>query len=106
MNTKFCMVLTTCPTKKQAEHLATQLVNLKLAACVQISQAVTSVYHWNDDIVSDSEMQIMIKTMSCKLEQAFKLTLSLHPFDVPQWIVVDNVSGSEPYLNWIESNLK
>lgn len=106
MNSDFCIVLTTCPTQKQAGKIASELVNLKLAACVQISQPVTSVYHWEDDIVTDAEIQIVIKTMSSKLDAALKLTLSLHPYDVPQWIVLDKLSGSGTYLDWIKSNLK
>ncbi|WJG09251.1 divalent-cation tolerance protein CutA [Aliiglaciecola sp. LCG003] len=106
MNSEFCIVLTTCPTKKQAEKLAAELINLKLAACVQISQPVTSVYRWEDEIVTDAEMQVIIKTMEDKLDAAFKLTLSLHPYDIPQWIVLDSVSGSPSYLNWIKSSLQ
>jgi periplasmic divalent cation tolerance protein len=106
MNSEFCIVLTTCPNNKQAEKIAAELVNLKLAACVQISQSITSVYHWDDEIVTDAEIQISIKTMKSKLDLAYKLTLSLHPYDVPQWIVLDTISGSDTYLDWIKSSLK
>ncbi|GAA0854780.1 divalent-cation tolerance protein CutA [Aliiglaciecola litoralis] len=106
MISELCIVLTTCPTKKQAEKIAAELVNLKLAACVQISQPITSVYHWDDEVVTDAEIQLTIKTLKSKLDLAHKLALSLHPYDVPQWIVLDNVSSSDTYLDWIKSSLK
>ncbi|MEP4890894.1 MAG: divalent-cation tolerance protein CutA [Aliiglaciecola sp.] len=105
MSSQFCIVLTTCPTKKQAEKIASELVNLKLAACVQISQPISSFYHWEDEVVTDSEMHLIIKTMSNKVEDAFKLTLSMHPYDVPQWVIIDSASASDAYLNWIKSSL-
>lgn len=102
---QICVVLTTCPNRDSANQLASALLDKKLAACVQVTQSVTSFYRWNGQIQQDSEYQVMIKTQQQCIDAAFKLTLSIHPYDVPQWIVLGSVMVSQPYLDWIKSSL-
>ncbi len=100
------VVLTTCPDKPTAEKISRALVDQKLAACVQVSQPVSSFYVWQGKTVEDTEYQVVIKTIDSKVNGIFEAINALHPFDVPQLITLDSVSGSQQYLEWIKSSLQ
>ena len=99
---KFVQVLTTTPDKETAEKIAKTLVENKLAACVQIYGPVTSVYRWKDKIEQEVEWQCQIKTCDKLTDKIENLIKDAHPYDVPEIIVTEIVSGSNEYLNWIK----
>ncbi len=99
------VVLTTCPTRANARRLAKALLDERLAACVQVSQPIESYYIWEDETQSDQEYQVVIKTRQTLIEAVFKKLLSIHPYDVPQFVVLDNVSASQSYLEWMRKSL-
>lgn len=98
---KICVVYCTVPDNATADAIAKALVNKKLAACVKIIPDVTSVYFWENDVVTDREFQLIIKTTEHNIENAFALVEMLHPYDIPEWVVVHNASASESYGQWI-----
>ena len=100
-----CLVLCTCPDNESALNIARKLVGEQLAACVNVIPALTSVYEWQDEVVVDQEVQLVIKTVKGKLGQAQRCVEQIHPYELPEWLVIDNLSGSDAYLNWIRSNL-
>ena len=102
----YVIALCTCPTPEAAREIATALVQSKLAACVNILPGLLSVYRWQDEVCAEPEVQMLIKTTRSQLDGAFNLLLSMHPYDVPEWLVMDVADGSDTYLNWIDSSLK
>lgn len=101
----FLLVLCTCPPGKAAEHLAQSLVERRLAACVNITSPVISIYRWKNNIEKDEEALLVIKTSATgwpALEQAI---LELHPYDLPEIIALPLSGGNERYLNWVGENL-
>lgn len=102
---RFCVGLCTCPDSDTARNLAQQLIEQRLAACVNIIPAVESVYRWQDAIQTDLESQLVVKTHSDKLDDIKRLLEAQHPYDEPEWIVLDITSGSDTYLHWIARSL-
>ena len=82
--TEFSLVLCTCPDKEVAERIATQLVSQKLAACVNIVDNISSCYQWQGEVQMDRECQLIIKTLTHKVDHAFEAVQSLHPYDTPE----------------------
>lgn len=103
--TDICIVHCTTGSHENARSIATQLIEKQLAACVQIVPGVTSVYRWEHKVVQDQEYLLLIKTHRQVLAQAEQLVMSLHSYDVPQWVVVDVSSVSEAYGAWVEQEL-
>jgi len=99
---EFIQVSTTTDKREDAEHISKAIVENRLAACVQISGPVTSIYRWNDNMEESEEWLITMKTrkeLYPKLEQAIK---NFHPYEVPEIVAVALIAGSEEYLGWVE----
>ncbi|MHB8902581.1 MAG: divalent-cation tolerance protein CutA [Thermoguttaceae bacterium] len=98
----FIQVLTTTASQDEARQIAEVLVERRLAACVQISGPIGSVYRWQGRIESAEEWQCQIKTRQSLLDELSKAILELHPYQVPEIIAVPIVGGSRDYLEWLE----
>jgi len=100
------IVLCSCPNDDVANTIAQQLVNEKLAACVNLLPGITSVYAWQGKIEKDTETLLVIKTENCLFDKLSKRILSLHPYEVPEIVALDIQQGNKAYLDWITSSLK
>lgn len=104
--TEICIALCTCPNVQVARDIANHLVEKKVAACVNIIPAVESVYQWEGKVEHDNEYLLIIKSNQQLVKKAYNILLSIHPYDVPEWLILDVASGGQTYLDWIRSNLK
>ena len=101
---EYVVALTTCPTEK-SENLALSLVDERVCACVNIIPKVTSIYHWKDKLVTDEESILVIKTEETQKELLWKSIKEKHPYEVPEFVILPIVWGSQDYLNWISSSI-
>ena len=99
------VVLTTCNSQEQAAHLARQLVELRLAACVNIVPGVRSFYRWQDEVKKESEVVVLIKSRRDVFDKLRAAIASTHSYEVPEVLALPVVDGSEAYLNWIDREL-
>ncbi len=97
--------MTTVNSMDTARHIARHLLQQKLVACVNISSQVNSLYQWEGNIVEDSEYILLMKTDMQHLGELESKLLELHPYDVPEFIIIDIENGSTDYLDWITSVL-
>ena len=93
---------TTTETLEQAKSLAKQCVEAKLAACVQISAPITSIYRWNDTIEESTEYRMTLKCVDSQFDALQQLVLKLHPYDTPQWVAAELSEVSPSYQAWAE----
>ncbi|HUF48660.1 MAG TPA: divalent-cation tolerance protein CutA [Vicinamibacterales bacterium] len=96
------LALTTLPGDFDSTTLAQELVASGLAACVNILPGVRSVYTWQGVPQIDEEQQLFIKTTSEHADALWELVRVRHPYDVPEFLVVPVIDGSEDYLRWVE----
>jgi len=102
---EFVMALTTMPADFDATPLAQELVGAGLAACVNILPAIKSVYTWKGVPQVGSEQQLFIKTTSEQVDALWDILRERHPYDIPEFIVVPVVDGSQDYLRWVEESV-
>ncbi len=100
------VVLTTMPNAKDAENLGREIVEAKLAACVQVLPQMISFYFWEDRIASDSENLLLIKTLNEKLPALENFINDRHPYDVPEIVVLEAAKVSKSYLKWMTGYLE
>jgi periplasmic divalent cation tolerance protein len=97
----FVVVLTTFPADRDAERLARTLVEERLAACVNVLPPMRSIYTWQGAIETAEERQLLIKTSANRVPELESRLKALHPYDVPEFIVLPITTGSAAYLTWI-----
>jgi periplasmic divalent cation tolerance protein len=95
------IVLTTVGDKESAGKLAQQLVEQRLAACVNIVGPIRSVYRWQEQIHDDAEFLLLIKTTAESAAHLRATLPSIHPYELPECVEIDVEGGSEEYLAWI-----
>ena len=98
---EFVLVLTTLPVSADAAAFAEALVTARLAACVNLMPAMESVYRWKGEVCRDSERQVLIKTARASVPALQDRLRGLHPYDVPEFVVLPIVDGSDDYLGWL-----
>ncbi|EQD72678.1 Divalent ion tolerance protein, CutA1 [mine drainage metagenome] len=99
--TEFFVVLTTCPDESTAAHIARDLVQSRLAACVT-RQPVHSTYTWQGRINDEPEVLLIIKTLASRFAELEKRLQSLHPYDVPEIIALP-VAPDRRLLAWLSA---
>ena len=99
------MVYMTAGDRTEAERIGRALVETRLAACVNILPGAKSVYEWQGELHKDQELVLLIKTRSDRLAALEVRLLELHPYELPELVVVPLVGGLAPYLSWIETQL-
>ncbi|MFI9812125.1 divalent-cation tolerance protein CutA [Saccharothrix variisporea] len=101
MSDNHVVAITTTDSEDAAATLARALVEHRLAACVQISAPVRSIYRWDDAIQDDREWQLWIKTTYDRLDELTTFIQANHSYDTPEVIALPVLAGSPDYLTWI-----
>ena len=105
--TKYRVVLVTCATLDEARKIAREVVEKRLAACVNIvTHAIESFYTWKEKVEDSSEYLLIIKTSTERLAELESEVLRLHSYDTPEFVVLPIVSGSEAYLSWLGESVE
>ena len=102
----YIIALSTFPSKEKAEEAAKAIVEEDLAACVNLIDRIGSIYKWKGKIVSETEILLIIKTLSSKQQQLKKFIKSNHTYGNPELIFLPITDGLENYLNWIKEEVK
>ena len=98
------IVLTTWPASSDAGAFARSLVDERLAACVNVFGPMQSTYRWKDAIETDAERQIVIKTTESRVAALETRLRELHPYDVPELLVLRTDGGGEAYVAWVRAS--
>lgn len=95
------LALTTVPEDLDADRFARTLVESGHAACVSVLPMMTSTYRWQGAVESARERQVVIKTTTPQVGALEAAIRSVHPYDVPEFLVVPVTGGSAAYLAWL-----
>ncbi len=101
---QYIVIFVTCPNPKEANKIASALVNEKLAACVNIISNLNSVFRWQGKIDRSQELLLMIKTKKKLFAKVERLVKKHHSYDTAEIIALPIVGGSKRYLKWIKES--
>ena len=101
----FVIVLTTFPADGDVEMVARTLVEERLVACVNILPVMDSVYLWQGTLDQSRERQMVLKTIHGRVDELMRRLEELHPYEVPELLVLPVSGGGERYLAWIGENV-
>ncbi len=103
---RYAIVLTTAGSDEQAQVLARELVERRLAACVNIVAHVRSIYRWKGAISEDEERLLVIKTEARLFDEVRTTLRALHSYELPEVLMLPVADGDPDYLNWLSDSVK
>ena len=99
--TEIVVATTTFADKTQAAEMAKRVISARAAACAQIDGPFESHYGWQGKICQETEWRLTMKTADSSLDRLASIVLATHPYDLPQWFVVQAFQTSDPYRDWV-----
>jgi periplasmic divalent cation tolerance protein len=99
-DSEFVFVYSTFPDRASAERAAKALVEAGLAACVNITAPMTSVFEWQGKLETNPEVAALIKTRRALADRVIAAARPLHPYTVPCFLVLPIEGGNADYLDW------
>lgn len=105
MDRQALVAITTLGTEADARALVTALVEDRLIACGTLLPAARSIYHWNDTVVEESEVVVLLKTDTAHWDALRAAVERRHPYQVPELLALPVTDGLERYLSWIASEV-
>ena len=96
------LVVMTCPDLKISRMLAKLALEEQLVACINFIHSVDSMYLWKDEVMEEQEYLLLAKTKKESLDKLESLWISNHPYDVPEFIVLDVAKVNQQYDRWVE----
>ncbi len=103
---RYALVLTTLAADTDADALARILVDERLVACVNLLPPMRSIYRWEGKIETATERQLIMKTSSGRLEELKSRLAALHPYEVPEILVIGIHDGGQSYLDWVSESTR
>jgi periplasmic divalent cation tolerance protein len=100
------VVLSAVGAPPDAERIARALVEERVAACVNIVPGVVSIYRWKGVVEKENELLLVIKTIGEKVEPLKARLLELHPYELPEVVVIPIGGGHHAYLEWIAEQVR
>ena len=100
------IVVTTVNDTEHAAALARRVVDERLAACVNIVPNVRSIYRWQGRVVDEAELLLVIKTAEDMVDALRARLAEIHPYEVPEIVVLSPESVSVPYLSWVRESVR
>ena len=101
---EFVIVLTTLPPDVDAAGFARTLLEERLAACVSLIPGAESFYWWEGQIEQAQERQVLIKTTAERVDRLRERVTALHPYEVPELLILQIADGHAAYLRWIRDS--
>lgn len=99
------IVFSTAANAKEANRIAKDLIERKLAACVNIVP-ISSHYRWKGRAMHHRECLMVIKTRSEAFVRVKGRILALHSYQLPEIVALKIEDGYKPYLEWLDSSVR
>jgi periplasmic divalent cation tolerance protein len=106
MSDPVVIALSACPDEQTATAISVALVQERLATCVNRVPGVMSVYFWDERLQEAAEILLIMKTSSARLEVLKARLKDLHPYELPELVVLPVIGGNEAYLQWVREGVE
>lgn len=100
------VVMVTAASRRECQKIARHLVEARLAACVNITQAIQSLYRWKGKLTDEKEFLMVIKSTRELFPQIKSEISKLHSYQTPEIICLPIIDGSQDYLQWVGNSVK
>ncbi|XP_024418084.1 protein CutA homolog isoform X3 [Desmodus rotundus] len=102
----YSIVFVNCPNEQIARDIARAVLGKKLAASVNLLPEASSLYFWNGEIEEATEILLLIKTKTSKVDILSSYVRLVHPFEIPEIFSLPMDQGDVHYLKWLEEGMQ
>jgi periplasmic divalent cation tolerance protein len=95
------LIYTTFPSESEAKSVGRALVEVGLAACVNIFPQMIAIFSWQGKVEETGEAAMIVKTARARAGEVLAEIKRLHSYSVPARLVLPVAGGGEDYLQWI-----
>ncbi len=99
------VVVTALPSLEAAKDLAGALVEVRLAACVQIQEGIRSIYRWKGKVCDEQEVLLSAKTDASKWQEILSFIKDKHPYELPEILAFSPEQFDQHYGQWVRSEV-
>jgi len=103
---KYCLMITTLPSKEEGAALLDRLLQEKLVACGNLISSMESRYWWQGKIEVSQETLLLLKTEFSRTEEVMQMISKNHSYEIPEILTLPIEKGNSAYLKWISESLK
>ncbi|XP_040053603.1 protein CutA homolog isoform X2 [Gasterosteus aculeatus] len=96
------VVLINSPNAQAAKDIGRAIMERRLAASVNILSRTSTMYYWKGEIQDASEVLMLVKTKTSRIQQVTDYVRSLHPYANPEVLSFLVEDGSPPYMKWMD----
>jgi len=100
------VAFSTAPDEAVAARIARTLVDERLAACANLIPGVRSIYRFENVVEDEREVLLVIKTRADRIDALAERLRALHPYEVPELLVLPTAGGLAPYLDWVRAEAR
>lgn len=101
-----CTVYVTASSRAEAMKIASAVVSERLAACANVMDGLTSIYHWQGQVQEDAEAALLLKTRADLFDRLAARIRELHSYETPCIVAWPLVAADADYLAWIKAETK
>ena len=103
---KVIIIQISFPESYDCHDICEEIINRKLAACIQQTSSIKSYYTWDNNLCIDNEYLLLLKTSANHFESIETIISNHHPYEVPEIISIDISNMSKQYSDWLITSVK
>jgi len=95
------IILTSVGTEQQAVEISEELIDRRLATCVNIIPCLRSIYRWKGKVCEDTEYLLLVKTPKSKFDGVSEAIRAFHSYELPEIMAVPVEQAEEAFHKWV-----
>lgn len=99
------VIFCSCSNADEARRIARNLVESRLAACVNILSPIESIYRWQGQVETAQEILLFIKTTAERFPELQERIIHLHSYETPEIVALPVSAGLDKYLAWLRESV-
>ena len=102
----YALVYITTSGEEESKEIGRNIVEERLAGCVNIIPTIKSLYWWKGEIEDDNESILIVKTKVSNIENIIKRVKEIHSYKNPAILAIPIIEGSNEYLDYLDGEIK
>lgn len=101
-----CLIYVTTDGPDEARAIGRALVEARLAACANILDPMTSIFHWEGKVQEGQETVLIAKTTATSVDALTAKVRELHSYDCPCIVALPIEGGNPAFLEWVAAETR